>query len=363
MRKILIYAGIIAALLAQTVFAEGYSLSFVSEKFGEYGILGGYDKNGTLVYAEKLPIVSRDGQLQIDPGEETKKAAFLRLFMPQADTVVTELKTVAEKPADDSKDDPKDEPKDDSKEQISRYPTALDAATAFAVVKRAELTVVNEEEMIELDVFFRGTEQKIYADTSKTLASAPEEYRDLADAELTALKSGDVIYMTTNLSGGLSTVELIFRPQTKDYVTDGEEHGASFEKLFTTNGAVSTKRPTPYVPYGRGTGKDQQYAFGVICEKNGNQYMTLRNRAGREDQEIEVLLTQNTVVYLYDKTKKEKLTMGSSAEIEKSEIPSASLDEDGNIAKWDSDCVRNYALVRMDDGVALDVVVYMNYEG
>lgn len=351
MRKIFIYAGILAAFLIQTAFAEGYSLSFVAEHYGEYGILGGYDENGTLVYAEKLPVVIRNQELQIDPGEEAKNSASLRFFMPQADTVVTELKPVEEKPADDPKN------------QISRYPTALDAATAFAVVKKAELASVNDEEVIAMDLLFRGDEIQLYADTGKTLVSAPEEYQELAGADLTALKGGDVIYMTTNLSGDLSSVELIFRPQTQDYVTDGEDHGTSFEKLFTANGAVSTKRPTPYVRYGTGTGKDQQYAFGLICEKNGSTYLTLRNAAGREDQEIDVSLTQNTVVYLYDKTKKEKLTIGSPAEIEKSEIPSASCDEDGNIISWDSDCVRNYALVRMDDGIALDVVVYMNYQG
>lgn len=351
MKKIILMCISLCVIVAN-VYAE-------EMKCFEFEYLDGVENRGVAAYFDKsnkligcdlcdITIENKICSTELSYSENTES---VRLYFPNTQTVIKNFTDNVQEPISDN---------ELTDEKVSVYPTELDEVTAFMFVKNAERAVENGEEKTKLDVFFRGEETEIWVDDDITLKSAPTVNAGLTGKSADVLEKGDIIYCSTNLSGVLRSIELIYRPYENDVVTEDEDFGNNFEKLFSQkNNMVTTIHPVPIAVYGGKNNLRQQYAFGVIKDVKNTKYMTLCNKTGKFEDEMTIDLSKNTVVYVYDKTLRNKVYIGTVGDIEKSEFDN--LDEDGNVTLWNEDCVHNYAFVRMADGVALDIACYRGY--
>lgn len=305
------------------------------------GIVAVFNEKNILVDAKKCSIDIKNNICTTEFLTECKdEIKEIRIYFPESGIIIKNAK----------------EP-----QAINKYPTKLDAETAFMMVKDVTSEVVGEEVKTRLDVFFRGGEQTLYFDEDKTLLASPSTNTELIGAPLTSLKAGDIIYCsTTIITGKILTVELIYRPCNDDIITDTENFGTNFENLFTYNGYVTSVRPTPVAMYGVDNYLQYQYAFGLIKDKKKN-YIELCNKNGVAGEDMIVPISNSTIVYVYDKAQRNKVYIGTVADIQKSEIYSFDLDSDENVISWSEDAAHNYALVRMAEGSALEMAIYLNY--
>ena len=248
--------------------------------------------------------------------------------------------------------------------EASSFPAAYESAAvamqAFMVVKQINAAVTdNNDTVYALLAYYQGREITLMLPDDATLHSAPDAESHLARASVSALQEGDVIYCTFSLSGALTKVDLIFRPQNNDIMTGETDFGADFEQLFTTEGTVAGRWPA--IRYGSNKFSGNQYAFGLIKDKTSRNLLVLANKTGLESNDLELDLQKDTIVYVYDKTARDKLSIGTLADITRSELPELVKDEDGNIKEWSKDYVYNYALARTYDGIVTDIIVFLNY--
>ena len=91
----------------------------------------------------------------------------------------------------------------------------------------------------------------------------------------------------------------------------------------------------------------------------GSNSLTLINKSGSTDNVIEVDTKKDTIVYTCDVANKNEVEIASVGDIT-STIPKSTFDKDNTI-DFTNDYSYNYALVRVVDGTATDIVVYENY--
>lgn len=361
---------IIAAIFAFSMLSSvsaaesGRQFTFTfSGKTDLSAVAASYDKNNMLIGAEACSVTAADGKGSITLNNLSENFQSIRLYIPSEKSIITDLTEY--KPADDGNNDTPGTPDtpeepDNTKKYPAAYPSELDAATAFMVVKDASVVAVGDELKTSLTVLFRGSEYEFTLDEDKVIETASDAYPELAGAPLSALTEGDVIYCSSSLGGNIRSVELICRAPEEDVVTSDTSFGANFEKLYSRGGAVTSRYPMPISVYGAANREERQYAFGLIKDKK-DKYITLCNKAGVADNDIKISISSDTIVYVYDMSaRKTKLSLGDISYIEKSEFDN-SLISNGNITSWNTDCIHNYALVRYAKGRAMEMVVYLNY--
>ena len=362
------------AFAAEAEDANTYYAEFeTAEGIESIGMAAGYDENNRLVAASPCDIVIGDEVCSTEFSMDLAEGS-IRIYIPETGTIIKDFITLEnpgenpENPGEEpgteepGTDDPgTQEPDIPDSDAVSRYPTALDAATAFMVVKDVETTVEDTDIKTVLNVYFRGEEIELVLDDDLVIDSASLMYADLAGEPLTSLSEGDVIYCSANMSGKILSVELICRAPQDDIIMQEEDYGVNFEDIYSLGSVVTEENPVPISVYGAANDNGYRYAFGVVKEKQ-NGYMVLCNKAGLAENDIEIELTDDTVVYVYDNDEnRDKLYIGTTVDIIESEFDGESLDEEGNVIEWNDELSHNYVLVRTSDGVALDVVVYLNY--
>ena len=371
-----LFATIAALLMVTTVYAEGiqkkdtYYMEFApSDGIESKGIAAGFDENNLLISASLCDIIIGNDicstEFEMEMPDNGKN---IRIYFPKTGTTVKDFikieapGEIADNGTSDGNNTDNEPSENPDKVGGARYPTELDAATAFMMVKDISEIADDDGIKTKLTVFFRGEETELLVDEEITIGSAPLIYSELTNESVSSLMKGDIIYCSTNLSGKLRTVELVYRPYSSDIIMQDTNFGDNFELLFSLGNTVTTARSTPIAVYGGNNSLRQQYAFGVIKDRKSDRYMQLCNKAGLDANDIIIDLTPDTVVYVYDKSKRNNnIYIGTLADIEKSEFNSKLIDDDNNIIGWSDDCTHNYALVRMAEGVALDVAVYLNY--
>lgn len=351
-----IISAALTAMLALQASASAYELKFKYESGTEGSAFAFiYDENGKLEVVEKCETVKNDRACtaEISSGENKK----IKLLFPNSAKLIESFIT------EESKDEIKEENKNESTEENKQnpYPTAMDAATAYMMVKEVGKTAEGDEIKTKLTVFFRGEEKTFLLDESAELDSASDVNFLMEGELLTSLRAGDIIYCSTNLSGKIRTVELIYRPTDFDIVTDERNYGENFEGLYTVEGSVTQINPTPIVPFGGSVGAKRAYAFGLIREC-GASYITLGNKSGLAKNNMDIDINENTVVYVYDKAKKDgNVRIGDISDITASSFASEAEDEYGNITDMSNYFEHNYALVKMAEGTATEIALYLNY--
>lgn len=359
-----ILALVIAVSSAVNVSAFAAKVDVDAQTDDTRAIVMCYDENGKLVYSNMYK--AADGNFDI---EVPSKYDGMKKKVYFVDTKrMGEVKEVSETPA------PTQAPEESPKPTETAAPTQtpaqakwpsiyekqLDSIYAPAVVKEVDIRSDKDgNDIYGVTVFYQGEEITVGIEEELEISTAPEQYSDLVGEKMNVLRLGDVIVFESNIAGDrIKNVDFIFRPTEEDIATGDADYGTNFEQLFVSGGKVAGKW-TP-MKYGQDKSKDRyQYAFGIIGKRDSGT-LTLINKTGDENRAIEIATLQDTIVYVCDVSGKEyTLEIGDSSDIQAT-IPRNTFNDTGVVELTD-DYSYNYALVRVVDGIATDVVVYNNY--
>lgn len=368
-----------AALLTTTAFADSVSgLSdgksiLIDAKDKSLIILNGYDESGKLKASELFTV--ENGRFEIPAelaqyklrGNFTDGSGFFDIEIEEkpAETANPEAtETPAATEAPETTAAPTAAPTS-TPEAVKSFPSiyerGADAVNAFAVVKSVSVSINdNGEECYNLNTLYQGKEFSVDVDKSVQVSSASDEFSYMLGADAGAFLEGDVIYFAANLSGEINKLSFIYRPIKSNIVTDGNDYGNNFAGLISDNGSVAGQSGWSVLNYGASSGSGRyQFAFGVISNKESST-LVLLGADGDENNALYLSIEPDTIVYVCDMSSKQKVTIGSVANLTKSSIPKSAVDSDGRVTYSDS-YKMNYALVRQVNGTATDIVIYKNY--
>ena len=378
-KKIIAITLAVSAMMSTVAFAENINANYTDnvlsfeQKDENIAVVSCYDENGKLCYSNMYK--SEDGNFSADIPKEYKgmktKVYFVKSkeikevsvsddVQPTATPSVTPTATpsATEKPSATTVPTTKPSTKP-STDTPSIYEKVTDAIYAPAVVKDVELTTKDGEDMYAVTLFSKGKEVKALIENDLTFDTSSETYSFMKGKNASSLEEGDVICLTANVAGTrINHIYFIYRPQDEDIITGSQDFGTDFEKLITENGS-SVANQWKLMKYGEKASSDRyQYAFGLIG-KVGSNSLTLINKSGSTDNVIEVDTKKDTIVYTCDVSNKNEVEIASVGDIT-STIPKSTFDKDNTI-DFTIDYSYNYALVRVVDGTATDIVVYENY--
>ncbi len=220
------------------------------------------------------------------------------------------------------------------------YEKALDAVNAPAVVEEVSEQMINGETYYVTRMLYQGVEITSNIRDSVVIESAPAWHPELAGSGAAALREGDVIHFTCDMQGRIKSIEFIYRPDFTDYINEGGSYGNKFSSLI-------------------GTDKYSTFCFGVPV-KTAKGYMLLADMTGKTTN---IDLDAGTFVYTVRKSgraDKAELTGTGFAAIEKAYVQSGNFDDDDNVISWEGADTSVYALARMRNGTATEVIVFVN---
>jgi hypothetical protein len=340
-------------------------------------ILNGYDENGIL--KTSVLFTAENGEFEI-PAELTKYKLRAKLSDGFYDVEVEENPTETVTPEETAAPEETEQPSQTEQPVQTEAPTAtptakpstdksfpsiyereVDAVNAFAVVKKVSQSMnSDDEDCYTLDVLYQGKEIDVEVKQSVAISSASDEFSYMVGEDAGVLKEGDVVFLSANLSGEISQIGFIYRPLKSNIVTDGNNYGNNFAKLISANGNVAGKSGWSVLKYGASNSNAKyQFAFGVVEDKSSRS-LTLLGADGSEDDALDLSIEKDTIVYVCDMSAKQEVSIGSVSSITKSSIPKNAVDSEGIITYSDS-YRTNYALVRLVNGTATDIVIYTNY--
>ena len=87
--------------------------------------------------------------------------------------------------------------------------------------------------------------------------------------------------------------------------------------------------------------------------------MTLYPKSGKSDKLMEIELDNKTIVYVCDTSNRNNLEITTIGGIEKTFLPKQAYDDEDNVT-FTSEYDYCYALARLVDGKATDIIVYKN---
>lgn len=366
-KKIIAITLAVSAMMSTVAFAENINANYTDnvlsfeQKDENIAVVSCYDENGKLCYSNMYK--SENGNFSADIPKEYKgmktKVYFVNSKEIKEVSVSDDVKPTAtpsatEKPSATTV--PTTKPSADTP---SIYEKVTDAIYAPAVVKEVETTTKDGEDMYAVTLLAQGKKIKTLIENDVTFETSSETYSFMKGKDAGNLEEGDVISLTSNVAGTrINHMYFIYRPQDEDIITGSQDFGTDFEKLITENGS-SVANQWKLMKYGEKASSDRyQYAFGLIG-KVGSNSLTLINKSGSTDNVIEVDTKKDTIVYTCDVSNKNEVEIASVGDIT-STIPKSTFDKDNTI-DFTNDYSYNYALVRVVDGTATDIVVYENY--
>ena len=394
-KKIIAITLAVSAMMSTVAFAENINANYTDNVLSfeqtdeNIAVVSCYDENGKLCYSNMYK--SEDGNFSADIPKEYKGMKTKVYFVnskeikeisvsddvqptatPSVTPTPTETPSATEKPSatPTAKPSATERPSattvpttkpstKPSTDTPSIYEKVTDAIYAPAVVKEVETTTKDGEDMYAVTLLAQGKEIKTLIENDVTFETSSEAYSFMKGKDAGNLEEGDVISLTSNVAGTrINHMYFIYRPQDEDIITGSQDFGTDFEKLITENGS-SVANQWKLMKYGEKASSDRyQYAFGLIG-KVGSNSLTLINKSGSTDNVIEVDTKKDTIVYTCDVSNKNEVEIASVGDIT-STIPKSTFDKDNTI-DFTNDYSYNYALVRVVDGTATDIVVYENY--
>lgn len=368
-KKFIAFMLITAAALGTTALAEESITARTNDKsvvftrqswMEEHVILSCYDTDGILKYSNVYKSENNEFKADIPPGfwDMQISACFINTgricdVEVSSETITTPAPTLSPTLAPS----PSAEPAEEKSPEV--YKSSLAAKTAFAVVDSIAEAVEDGENCYVINLLYQGEEQSITVNSDMEILTAPDAFSYMEGQNVKSLKRGDAIYFTQNAAKTkIREISLIYRPVNEELALTGEDYGEGFAKLISRNGLVAGRKEWNVLGYNAAASAEYQYAFGIITDKSSS-LMTLYPKSGMSGKAAEIDLDKNTVVYSCDMSGKNKLEITKTGGIIKSFIPKTAYDDEDNIT-FSEDCQYNYALVRLVDNVAADIIVYLN---
>ncbi len=349
-----------------TGVTDGYGIS-VNADGRQYIIINGYDENGILKCS--VPIEAANGNFIL--ASDFMQYAKLRAgFIGDSNFYDIEIKdgsptpdtpqptaepTAAPTASPSASDKPAVKPEPTKRPLKSGYEREVDAMYTYAIVREVS-TVANadDEECYRVKILYQGYEMAVDIKKSIAITSSSDAFSFMDGQDAGALEEGDVIYFTATLSGEINSLSFIMRAVTPDILTDGNDYGESFEKLFSNNGKVAGN-DWGILKYGESDkGGKYQFAFGVISKKS-DRSITLLGPDGNTENKIFVGFNPDVPVYVCEVSDDNKVSLGNTASLTRSGLPTK--DE---IISYENRTKINYAFVRLVNGTASDIVIYKN---
>ena len=246
---------------------------------------------------------------------------------------------------------PNDYPKD-------TYERALDAYFAFSMIDSVFQTALDGEIGYSVTFANQGKMKQEYINGDVQIISTSDVSASVLNADAGALKRGDVVYFHRKTDGTIKGISLLMRPPLTDIVTSSANYGTSFEQLFSRNGFVGANNQWSVLQYGNTAldGKGvTQYAFGVSGYKTQNT-LYLLNKTGNTSLASEIFMNKNASVYVCDLTAKKGIETGDISSIN-SNITQKQFFNGGTVSFDDTSY--SYALVRLVNGIAVDIAYYI----
>ncbi len=240
------------------------------------------------------------------------------------------------------------------------YSNESDATRTFSVVKDVSMVSENGESKTELTIYNRGQEKRVRIDNDVRVTATAPAWSAEDGMAVSSLSEGDVIILAANFGGEIKTVDLVYRPSGNPALEE-TDYGASYEDLFSEGGTVGSSDRNKVISYGSAKrGEYYSYAMGCIFKKTDSS-LILYAKDGKNDTSLDFSLSPDTMVYLYDGSSSDPLSIGTIYDISASDIAEENVDDDLNVIKWSSDDILNFALVRESDGIVTDVMVFEDY--
>lgn len=249
----------------------------------------------------------------------------------------TETETPTETPAETADEAPTETPQKTPVPEV--YEKNLDAVNAPAVVESVSTQLKDGETIYVTTMLYQGEEITHNIRDWITIASAPSWHSDLAGQSAEALKEGDVIHFVCDMQHRIKSIDLIYRPDFDDYVSSGGEYGTKYSKLI---------------------GKDRysSFVFGVPV-KTANGYVLLADVNGKTTM---VDVSKKAFIYTVSASSRRggrcELRGTGAMAISKTYVASSGFDNSENVISWNDVDVTSYALARICNGTATEVIVF-----
>ncbi len=236
------------------------------------------------------------------------------------------------------------------------YESALDAYYAFSMIESVSQTVKNSEKGFTVRFANQGKIKEEFIFEDVKIISTSDSTNSQFDANASALKRGDVVYFDRKLDGKIKSISLIMRPPSQDIITSNTNYGTNFELLFSDNNYVASFNKWGVLAYGNSAQSGAtQYAFGLSAYKLQNT-LYLLNKSGNLSSALEIFMNKNASVYVCDMTSKTGIEVGDVSSIY-SALTSSQFHNGGTVSFDDTGY--SYALVRLVDGIAVDIAYYI----
>lgn len=219
------------------------------------------------------------------------------------------------------------------------YEKNLDAVNAPAVVEQVSTIESQGETYHVLTMLYQGEEITHSVRDWITIDSAPSWNSELVGKTAEYLKEGDVIHFTSDLQHRIRTIDLIYRPDFNDYVNSGGDYGSNYSKLI-------------------GRDSYSTFVFGVPV-KTGKGYVLLADVNGKT---TDVNVSADAFIYTVSSGSRrggscELRGTGASA-ISRTYVQNTNFDNSNNVITWSDVDVTSYALARICNRTATEVIVF-----
>lgn len=390
MKKKLISAVLSAALVLSSsgVFADGILNGAVSGEniiFNNVDadrlVISGYDNDGTLAYSSMF--MPENGTVTVPKSAaEYSLKAYNNKTKEISDVIIEAEATAAPTTAPTATPAPTTAPttaptatptptSDPTNPNVFPpiYETSLNAIYAFSVVDSVSQEIQDGEEGYRLEYYYHGEKRSDWIKDDIDIASAPDIINGLIGGKLSALKRGDVIYINRGIfNKEIREISLIYQTQQSDIITSSTDFGANFQKLFSVQGtsvnAVGGHSAWTVQNYGSAIPSNgTKYAFGLVARRSGN-VLYLMNKTGLVNNCIEVTMADDTIVYECDMNARSGIDTTRVTTIPScisNQTWNKALDNPSTPLTFNADEGYSYALVRIVDGIAMDIILYSNY--
>lgn len=334
---------------ANTINAEFYNSDLrINAVSDSYIVLSGYDADKKLILS-KLINKTDDGFVLQNADNSLNYKVYIPTKSTFSDVDILPQSTITPTPTPQST-------------YPKIYERASDAVHTIAIVKEISAVHNNGDTEYAVDTYIRGGEERFIIPRDVTIAVAAEHFSYMEGKNASDLSEGDVIYLEISASGEVKNIALVTRPADDNPVTSDIDYGTNFEKLFATSGNFVYGAPKvgTVMQYGIHSSDKYQFAFGPVIKKH-SKTLVLYNKTGLMDKAIEITYTPDTIVYLCDVKASNRVSLGTTADILKSQIPNVAFDEDNNIKAYLDEYEYNYAFVRVVNDIATEIVIFGTY--